>query len=196
MSICGDCNIQEASNTETTQPKSCKDCEVSFENLTQPSRLLLHYHNKLDHIRFDEIRALAGRGLLPKCLIRANAVKCVACQAGKDHIKSSSKKGKIVGELITKPGDLVHMDQAQSSTPGRPLTYSGRNNKQKVFYVTVFVDSISKNFSVNFNILQDAEESIHAKQAMERDAHKSGIKIKPFRADNDIFKSSVFRLEL
>ena len=59
-------------------------------------------------------------------------------------MKSASKKGKIIDDLITKPGDLIHMDQAQSSTPGRPLTFSGKNNAIKIFYVTVLIDSISK----------------------------------------------------
>ena len=35
------------------------------------------------------------------------------------------------------------MDQAQSSTPGRPLTFSGKNNAIKIFFVTLFIDSIS-----------------------------------------------------
>ena len=50
----------------------CTDCAVSFENLTQPSRVMLHYHNKLDHMGFDAMRALARRGFLTKCIIQAN----------------------------------------------------------------------------------------------------------------------------
>ena len=123
LSICGECDMQEPAN-EVRCLEDCKKCKVSFENLSQPSRLLLHYHNKLDHMGFDAIRALARRGFMPKCLIRANAVKCAACQAGKAHSKSASKKGKLINQNINEPGDLVHMDQAQSSTPGRPITYS------------------------------------------------------------------------
>ena len=88
------------------------------------------------------------------------------------------------------------MDQAQSSTPGRPLTYIGKNSKQKIFYVTVFVDSISKKVFVEFHNSTGAKEAIAAKHNMERDAYKSGVKIKSFRADNGIFKSEEFRLEL
>ena len=175
---------------------TCEDCSVSFDNLTQPSRLLLHWHNKLDHMGFDAIRALASKGFLPKCIARANAVKCAACQAGKQIKKPASRKGKIIGDTVRKPGDLIHMDQAQSSTPGRPLTYSGKNSKQKIFYVTVFVDSISKKVFVEFHNSTGAKEAIAAKHNMERDAYKSGVKIKSFRADNGIFKSEEFRLEL
>ena len=130
---------------------------------------------------FDAIRALARRGFMPKCLIRANAVKCAACQAGKAHSKSASKKGKLINQTINEPGDLVHMDQAQSSTPGRPLTYSGWNNKEKVFYVTVFVDSISKKVFCDFQHSTGAEETVIAKQNMEREANTCGVKVKSFR---------------
>ena len=143
---------------------------------------------KLDHVGFDTIRALARRGFMPKCIVRANAVKCAACQAGKAHTKPASKKGKIIKQSITKPGDLVHMDQAQSSTPGRPLTFSGWNNKQKVFYVTVFVDSISKKVFCEFQHSTDVEETVIAKQNMERGANTCVVKIKSFPSDNGILQ--------
>ena len=192
LSICGDCTMESAQK----KAKPCTDCAISFENLTQPSRVMLHYHNKLDHMGFDAMRALARRGFLPKCIIRANAIKCAACQAGKAHIKAANKDGRLIKQTIINPGDLIHMDQAQSSTPGRPLTYSGRNNKQKVYFVTIFVDSISKKVFCEFQHSTGAKETVLAKQAMEREAATSGVKIKSFRADNGIFKSAEFRLEL
>ena len=45
----------------------------------------------------------------------------------KAKLQSSNK---IIEDLIMKyPGDLIHMDQAVSSTPDRSLTYSGKDNK-------------------------------------------------------------------
>ena len=72
----------------------------------------------------------ACQGFLPKHIVRANRIKCAACQGGKAHIASASKIGKIIGGFITKPGDLIHMDQGQSSITGRPHTFSGNNNKK------------------------------------------------------------------
>ena len=88
------------------------------------------------------------------------------------------------------------MDQAQSSTAGRPLTYSGNNSKKKIFFVTIFVDSISKKVFCEFQNSTGAKETIEAKRHMERDAKASGVKVNAFRADNGIFKSTEFRLEL
>ena len=43
------------------------------------------------------------------------------------------------------------MNQAESSTPGRPLTYSGKHNTNiLLFIVTLFVDSISKKVFAEF----------------------------------------------
>ena len=69
---------------------------------------------------------------LSNSIAKANAVVCAGCQAGKSHIKAVSKTSNIVKKKIEEPGDLVHMDQTQSATPGRPLTYSGKNNKKKI----------------------------------------------------------------
>jgi len=124
--------------------------------------------------------------------MRANSVVCTACQAGKAHIKPASKTGKIVKGNIKHPGDLVHMDQAQSSTPGRPLTYSGNNSKEKVFFVTVFVDSVSKKVFCEFQHSTGTAETIKAKKNMEREAKACGVQVKSFRADNGIFKSTEF----
>ena len=150
MTICGDCEMQDPNNGVTSISNKCGDCKINFDNLSQPSRLLLHYHNLLDHMNFKTLKDLAQAGFLPKCIVRANAVVCAACQAGKAHIKTTDKSGKIVKGKIKAPGDLIHTDQAQSSTPGRPLTYSGNNNKEKIFYVTIFVDSISKKVFCEF----------------------------------------------
>ena len=88
------------------------------------------------------------------------------------------------------------MDQTQLSTPGRPIVYSGNNNKKQIFFVTVFVDSVSKKVFCEFQHSTDSEETIKAKRAMQRNAKTCGVKIKAFRVDNGIFKSAQFRLEL
>ena len=65
-----------------------------------------------------------------------------------------------------------------------------------MFFVTVLIDSISKKVFCEFQHSTGAKETIKAKHAMEQDAFKSGVKIRSFRADNGIFKSAEFRLDL
>ena len=60
-------------------------------------------------------------------------------------MNKSNKSNSISKDIIIEhSGDLVHMDQAESFTPGRSLTFIGRNNNKKCFVVSLIVDSISK----------------------------------------------------
>ena len=88
------------------------------------------------------------------------------------------------------------MDQAESSTPGRPLTYSGKNNKNKMFIVTVFVDHISKKVFVEFQQSTSASDTLKSKARMEMDAYKDKVKIKSFHTDNGVFKAQTIRINL
>ena len=70
-------------------------------------------------------------------------------------MSKTEKSNKIIKDLIIKhPGDLVHMDQDESSTPGRPLTYSGKNNKRIFLSFPSLSIVFQRKYSVNFNIPQ------------------------------------------
>ena len=88
------------------------------------------------------------------------------------------------------------MDQAESSTPSRPLTYSGKNNKDKIFIVSLFVDSISKKVFCDIQYSTGAEETVTSKQNMEWECKQSTIKIKAFRGDNGVYRATEFRVDL
>ena len=142
MSACQNCEDSQSNVTPLVADDKCKVCKP-YASLSMNARLLLHYHNKLDHMGMRELKDLARQGFLPKCISLAEHVVCAACQMGKAHkkakgIKSIAKKGSIKD-----PGDLIHMYQAESTNSGRPLTHSGRNITKKIHVVTIFVDSIS-----------------------------------------------------
>ena len=48
-------------------------------------------------------------------------------------MKSKSEKTNRIAKdgIVIDPGDLIHVDQEESSTPDRPLIYSDKNNKKK-----------------------------------------------------------------
>ena len=102
----------------------------------------------------------------------------------------------VIKDDIEKLGDLIHMDQTESSTPGHPLTYSGKNNKNKVFIINLFVDSISKKVFAEFLQSTGVEETLVEKNAMEIEAKTYGISITTFRSDNGIGKTAVFNADL
>ena len=59
--FCGDCNHNQEEIDRTCKNKECKDCTVIFDNLDNSQRMLLHWHDKLDHMGFNQLRDLADR---------------------------------------------------------------------------------------------------------------------------------------
>ena len=99
---------------------------------------------------FEDIKDLARKGYLPKYISLVEKVVCVACQMDKAHKLARGTTLIVKHEDINDPGDLVHMEQAESTNPGIPLTHSGRNCKKKIHVVTIFVDSMSKKIFSGF----------------------------------------------
>ena len=127
--------------------------------------MLLHWYTKLDHVNFKQLRDLDLRDYIPKIYARAKPVKCLAYQQGKDMLSKTDKNDKIVKESdIEFPGNIVYMDQVEYSTPGRPLTFSGRNNKKKICVVSLFVDSIFKRVFCEFQHSSSASETVESKR--------------------------------
>lgn len=69
------------------------------------------------------------------------------------------------------PGYLMHMDQTESITTGRPMKYSGHNHKLKIHIITLFVDHISNKTFLEFQHTTNSEETLQSKQRMEKDAY-------------------------
>ena len=195
MSVCEECSPEHSQTKKHNNSNKCKVCKP-YASLSKNARLLLHYHNILDHMGFEDLKDLARKGFLPHNISLAEKVVCAACQMGKAHKLARGKTPIVNKEDITDPGDLVHMDQAESTNPGRPLTHSGRNCKQKIHVVTIFIDSISKKVYAGFQRSTNAKETVNSKLEFEIDSMYSGVGLKSFRADNGIFKSTEFKLDL
>ena len=85
--------------------------------------MLLHWYAKLDHMNFKISRDLSPTGYIPKL------VKFSVLQQERATSSKTDSDNKIVkGTIVKFPGDIVHMDQVELETPGRPFTFSGRNN--------------------------------------------------------------------
>ena len=98
---------------------------MTLGGLSPEAKLLLHYHNILDHMGFGALRDLAKEGYLPRKIADAENVVCAACHIGKGHKRAAEKDHSIISGNIKEPGDVVHMDQVEFTTPGRPMIASG-----------------------------------------------------------------------
>ena len=170
------------------------DEPISFDNLSPSTTELLSWHHRLNHMNFNTIQVLAKAGFLPPHLATCSQLLCSACQLGKQKRLPRNKTGNPIYDPDNiQPGNLVSTDQVESSTPGRPLTYSGYNSNHKINTVTIYVDSCSKKIFNHFQTSTCAEETIAGKLSMERQAQKYNVKIKKIRADSGIFKCKKFR---
>ena len=64
----------------TGQPKVCRACSGCFSKLPKINQLLLHWHNKLDHMNMENMRNLVRVDFLSKELVKADKINCVIYQ--------------------------------------------------------------------------------------------------------------------
>ncbi|GFH58525.1 hypothetical protein CTEN210_15001 [Chaetoceros tenuissimus] len=172
-----------------------KDILDHKRTLDDNETLYLRWHNQLGHANFEHMKELSRQGLLPrfiKCM--TNEPVCIGCKLGKARLRRS-KKGSLTTN-VTKPGDLIHADQCESSQDGRAFTYSGQNNPTKVNYFTIFVDSVSKKVWVEFQTSTNTEQTLKGKAKVEKNAAKYNVTIKAYRTDNGTFCSKEFMADI
>ena len=104
-----------------------------------PHDELLRWHYRLGHLPFDCIRQLALKGQLPKCLLSCKKPFCSASQYGKMTKRPWRVKGddKKATKTVTRPGQIVLVDQMESNTPGLIAQLKGKLTQQRYKYATV-----------------------------------------------------------
>ena len=85
-----------------------------------PQDELLQWHYRLGHLPFDCIKQLATKGQLPKCMLTCHMPFCAPCQYGKMMKRPWRVKGdnKGMAKMATYPGQVVSVDQLESTSPG------------------------------------------------------------------------------
>ena len=85
-----------------------------------PQDELLRWHYRLGHLLFDRVKQLATKRKLPKPLLTCPTPFCAACQYGKMTRRPWRVKGdnKGTANMATDPGQIVSVDQLESTSPG------------------------------------------------------------------------------
>ena len=164
--------------------------------LDNVSAEFLRWHHRFNHCSPKRLQLLAKRGVIPRRLARCPVPVCSACLYGKAtrrpwRTKPASLTGKQT--VITKPGEVVSVDQMVSPTPGLIAQMTGFLTKKRYRYVTVFVDQATDFTYCYFQKSDSAEETIEGKEAFERKAAEHGVKILHYHADNGVFASKLWR---
>jgi transposase InsO family protein len=90
------------------------------------------------------------------------------------------------------PGDIITVDQLESSTPGFIGQIAGTLTRQRIVGSTIFVDQASDLSYVYHQLSMSSEETVMAKESFERYAKSHGVTIKHYHADNGRFKDKAF----
>ena len=154
---------------------------------------LLRYHQRFGHISFTKLQAMAKKGIIPKRLAKCKKPFCSACAYAKATKRPWRNRGRVPPVKlvpITRPGQVVSVDQLKSPTPGLIAQMAGfLLRKERYNYATVFVDHYSNLSFVYLQKTASAAETLEAKKAFERYAATRGITIRAYHADNGIFKA-------
>ena len=141
-----------------------------------PSDELLRWHYKLGHAPFKLLQRIASQGDLPKTLATVIPPFCAACKYVKQTKRpwrTKCPQGHI--RTTTQPGQVVSVDQLESTTPGFVAQLKGLLTTQHYNYATIFVDLYSQ---LSFVFLQKritSSETVLAKQSFERFARDHGV---------------------
>ena len=154
------------------------------KTLTPLQQELMYWHEKLYHLPFHRLIALANKGILPSQLskCRNDAPIRISCQFGQAHKCPWRSKGKRSNPIrkITdnKVGDCVSTDQLVSAQPGLIPQMNGFLTNERILGVAIFVNQ-ETNFTY-VHLMRDIslQETLQAKQAFEKLVAQRGGSVK------------------
>ena len=176
--------------------------EVEREPLQEPPDVnskqaaLRKCHNRLNHMPFARIQAMARQGLLPSYLAKVEPPMCASCAYGKATRRPWRGKGQQgkASELvpITSSGACVSVDQLESPTPGFIGQIKGILTTKRYRAATIFVDHYSQLTFAYMQFSTGADETVKAKRAFEAYASLHGVTVRHYHADNGRFAENLW----
>jgi hypothetical protein len=177
------------------RPTAIIDEELEKLSCQDPQTEMLRWHYRLDHLPFKKIKGMAELGLLPKRLAQVTSPKCTGYMFGymtNKPCRSKGKKPKRVGHVATSPGQMVSVDQLESSASGFISQLKGRLTRRRYNASTVFVDHFSRMSYVHLQESLISVDTVEAKEAFEAFARNMGVRIQHYHADNGRFSDNGF----
>ena len=101
-----------------------------------------------------------------------------------NHLKAS--------RVVTKPGQIISVDQLESPTPGFIVQLKGNLTKQCYRYATIFVDQYSRLSYVFLQQRITSNETVQAKTTFERYSEERAVHILHYHANNGRYANKGF----
>jgi hypothetical protein len=156
---------------------------------------LIRWHYRLGHLPFVQLKQLAKNGEIPTKLAKTTPPRCAGCLFGAMTKVPWRTKGSESGKQVfkaTRPGQVVSVDQMESTQPGFMGQLKGKLTTQRYKAATVFVDHFSGLRYIHMMTSTSSNETIKAKLAFEQFAANHFVNIEHYHADNGRFADNAF----
>jgi hypothetical protein len=184
-------------------------------NLTGAQKSLLRDHFRLGHVNFQQLQSLYttsgakcfGSACPEPCLplphpqaASCQAPMCTACQLAKARRqnvtvkRTTAPKELLLSEDIVHPGQVISVDQYESSVLGRIPSTRGRDtslSSTSSLGGTIFVDHSSGFVFLHHQSSLSSNETLDAKRSFEQEAARCGVRILRYHTDNGVFGSKL-----
>ena len=173
------------------------------QNLTEPEKELLKWHQRLAHIDCNKVKFLFRTGVLARSeasrSLQTAAAKlkhnprCAACQFGKQCQRSAptitqAKVADSVGALskdVVRPGQQICIDHFICKNKGRLFTSRGKTDSSDMYGGgCLFVDTYSGFVHVELQKHMNTIETLEAKERFETMAADYGVIPQTYLSDN------------
>jgi hypothetical protein len=154
---------------------------------------LLTLHHRLGHMPFSSIRSMLSTHPRFRQMLTCQTPVCSAClfaQATKRAWRVRAAPHSL--PKATSPGQIVSMDQLESSTPGLVAQAKGKSTKARFTCATIFVDHFSRLTFIHMQTSTNATETLAAKHAFEFYAASFNVSIRRYHGDNGRFSENIF----
>jgi hypothetical protein len=172
-------------------------CHNATNTNLSPSQLVkLQWHQRLDHVNFDQLCSWMRNGSIrvsPAVINSPNPV-CPACQYGKGHRRPHTSDDGKIGLNHTHSGHGVSADQLEAGCPGIVPTNKGSPTTSKYRYCNFWIDHFSRYIYVTMHQTKDAKEMLQSKREFELFSARYNVRIKSICADNGIYSSQTFKI--
>ncbi|CAJ1959006.1 unnamed protein product [Cylindrotheca closterium] len=173
-------------------PKPAVIAEEEEKQPTTDSQQLLRLHHQMGHISFAKLQSMAKQNIIPRRLANADIPRCTACcfaKATRRQWREKRRKHWTKERTVTRPGEVISVDQLVSPSPGLIAQISGTLTKKRYKYATVYVDQYSGLSFVYLQKTATADETIEGKKAFEAYCKQHGVRVQHYHADNGIFRA-------
>lgn len=136
---------------------------------------------------------------IAKKLLKVQPPRCAGCLYGsmtRRRWTDFPRNNRSGLRTANRPGDIVSVDQLESTTPGFIAHLRGNLTKNRYTAATIYVDHHSRLSYVHLQRALTSAETVEGKIAFENYCANRGVRVKHYHADNGRFQDKLFMKDI